>query len=93
VTVIKLGEGDRVVGFLCTSDRDEALTLETDKGKKIKFSVGRHELVARGGKGRQLSRRERIKQVSRPLVWVQLPEEGARPRNGNGNGKGGLFDR
>jgi DNA gyrase subunit A len=75
VTVIKVAADDRVVAFLCTADRDAALELETEKGKKISLYVGRNEISARGGKGRPFFRTDKVKRVvSSQVVFVPLPE-------------------
>jgi DNA gyrase subunit A len=86
VTVIKVASDDKVVAFLCTSDREAALQLETEKGRTIELRIGRNEISSRGGKGRPFFRTDRIKQlVSRPVIYVPLPEkpkENAEKRNG-----------
>ncbi len=75
VTVIKVAPDDRVVAFLCTSDRDQVLELETEKGKKISLYVGRNEISARGGKGRPFFRTDKVKRVvTSQVVFVPLPE-------------------
>jgi len=78
VTVIKTADDDQVMTFLCTSKKDAEVTLETSKGKSLKFSPGRYEVTGRGGKGREMSKKDEIKTVSRPLELVLLPEE---PKN------------
>ncbi len=74
VTVIKVGETDQVVAFLCASKKDAELLLETAKGKTLKLSPGRYEVSSRGGKGREMSKKDQIKTVNRPLELVLLPE-------------------
>ena len=78
VTVIKTADDDQVMTFLCTSKKDSEIVLETAKGKTLKFSPGRYEVTGRGGKGREMSKKDEIKTVSRPLEFVLLPEE---PKN------------
>ena len=74
VTVIKIAPDDKVVAFLCSADKKATLTLESAKGRKLELSPGRYEITSRGGKGREMSRKDTIKSVVRPLDWVQLPE-------------------
>src|SRR5207244_3417928 len=54
VTVIKVGDGDRVLGFAV----DEKLTLETEKGKTLEIEPAKREATGRGGKGRAASKRD-----------------------------------
>jgi DNA gyrase subunit A len=75
VTVIKTSADDRVVAFLCTSKKGESLTLETQKGRKLELSPGRYEVTGRGGKGREMSKKDKVKNVVRAPVWVPLPQE------------------
>ncbi len=74
VTVIKTADDDGVVAFLCTSKKDAEITLETTKGKALKLTPGRYEVTGRGGKGREMSKKDTVKTVSRPLEVITLPE-------------------
>ncbi|HEY0883078.1 MAG TPA: DNA topoisomerase IV subunit A [Archangium sp.] len=74
VTVIKTADDDQVMAFLCTSKKDAELTLETAKGKTLKLSPGKYEVTGRGGKGREMSKKDEVKSVNRPLELVSLPE-------------------
>jgi DNA gyrase subunit A len=83
VTVIKVAPDDRVVTFMCTSDRDATIELETEKGKKIALYVGRNEISSRGGKGRPFFRTDRVKRVvTSAVTFVPLPEPKDGPKNG-----------
>jgi DNA gyrase subunit A len=73
VTVIKVEKEDRVIGFLCTSDRQATLELETSKGRKLVLSPAKYEVSARGGRGREMARRETVKVVATPVQWIPLP--------------------
>ncbi|HSP19907.1 MAG TPA: DNA gyrase C-terminal beta-propeller domain-containing protein, partial [Myxococcaceae bacterium] len=75
VTVIKVEPDDRVLAFLCTSDREARLELETSKGKKLVLSPTRYEVSARGGRGREMARKETLKLLAAPLRWTPLPED------------------
>ena len=74
VTVIKTADDDQVVAFLCTSKKDAEITLETAKGRTLKLSPGKYEVTGRGGKGREMSKKDEVKTVNRPLELVSLPE-------------------
>jgi DNA gyrase subunit A len=75
VTAIKVAADDRVVGFLCTSKKDASLPLETQKGKKLELSPGKYGVTTRGGKGREMSKKDRVKAVLQGVTWVPLPEK------------------
>ncbi len=64
VTVIKVDEGDEVIGFgVGKVGSDKIVIAETESGKKIAVGPGHDEVVSRGGKGRQLAKRTRIVRV------------------------------
>jgi len=73
VTVIKVGEGDKVVAFLATSQKNAVVQLETTKGRKLELTTFRQEPVSRGGRGHQLVKRDTVKPLAQPAVFVQLP--------------------
>jgi DNA gyrase subunit A len=73
VTVIKVGEGDRVIAFLATSDKQAIVQLETTKGRKLELTTFRQDPVARGGRGHQLVKRDKVKALPQPPVFVALP--------------------
>jgi DNA gyrase subunit A len=79
VTVIKVEKDDRVLAFLCTADKQQALELETSKGRKLVLSPARYELSARGGRGREMARRETVKLLVAPLQWTPLPADKEEP--------------
>jgi DNA gyrase subunit A len=73
VTVIKVTEGDKVIAFLVTSKKDAEVSLETSKGRKLELTAFGHDPVARGGRGHQLVKRDTVKALPTPPVFVQLP--------------------
>ena len=75
VTVIKVEPEDRVLAFLCTADKAAAIELETSKGRKLVLSPSKYEVSARGGRGREMARKETVKLLPMPLEWTPLPEE------------------
>jgi DNA gyrase subunit A len=74
VTIIKTAEDDPVVAFLCTTDKAAAIELETEKGRKLELSPRKYEVSGRGGKGREMAKKDRIKVAQRPVQFVPLPE-------------------
>jgi DNA gyrase subunit A len=74
VTVIKVAPDDAVVAFLCSSKKDAKIELETNKGKKLELSPGRYEVTSRAGKGREMSKKDKVKAVHKELTWLTLPE-------------------
>ncbi|MGZ6124210.1 MAG: DNA gyrase/topoisomerase IV subunit A, partial [Myxococcales bacterium] len=73
VRVIKVQQGDRLIGFLCTADKKAELPLETAKGRKVELTV--REPGGRGGKGRQLVRKDKLKPLPTGPVVQALPAE------------------
>jgi len=75
VTVIKVDDDDKVIAFLATSDKQAQVALETTKGRKLELTTFRQDPVARGGKGHQMVKRDKVKALPQPPVFVALPEE------------------
>ncbi len=77
VTVIKVDSGDRVVDFLAAppGQKDAKLEFETQKGRKLHLSPAKYEVVGRGGKGYEMSKRDAVKEVMRPITFIPLPEK------------------
>jgi DNA gyrase subunit A len=73
VTVIKVSADDRVLAFIVSSHRDAAITLETNKGRKVELAAFGHDPASRGGHGRQMVKRDKLKPPSTAAVVVQLP--------------------
>jgi DNA gyrase subunit A len=77
VTVIKVEEGDRVVDFLAAAPghKELGLTFETTKGRKLTLTPAKYEVTGRGGKGHEMSRKDAVKDVLRPVTFIPLPEQ------------------
>jgi DNA gyrase subunit A len=70
VTVIKVAEGDRVIGVGIAhgaSSRETPLTVESSTGRRLDIGPGSYEVTARGGKGRELFKRQTLKLVAPPV--------------------------
>ncbi len=74
VTVIKTADDDQVMAFLCTSKKDAEIEFETTKGRTLKLTPVRYEVTGRGGKGREMSKKDAIKSLKPRLELVLLPE-------------------
>ena len=57
VLLIKLGHGDRVLGFIASTGDRDLLTVETTRGAEQTISTAKYEVSGRGGKGRELLQR------------------------------------
>jgi DNA gyrase subunit A len=69
VTVLKVMEGDRVVGVgIAKGKKDVALVVETAGGKTIELGPGTRQVTSRGGKGVQVARGTQVKVVPAPVV-------------------------
>src|SRR5216684_2348995 len=73
VTVIKVPATDQVIAFLCTTDKAQRIELESSKGKKVSLGVKTYELSARGGKGREMVKKDKVKVAQRQIAFVPLP--------------------
>jgi DNA gyrase subunit A len=67
VLLIKLGKGDRVLGFIASSGDRDLLTVETTRGAEQTISTAKYEVTGRGGKGRELLQRGQFTRVVWPL--------------------------
>jgi DNA gyrase subunit A len=66
VTLIKLADGDRVLGFTV----GETLVAETGKGKRVELEPSARSLAARGGKGYAHAKRDGFARVIAPAPTV-----------------------
>ena len=72
--MIKTAADDGVVAFISSAKKDAKIELETNKGRKLELSPGRYEVTSRAGKGREMSKKDKVKSVHRELIRVALPE-------------------
>jgi DNA gyrase subunit A len=74
VMLIKLAEGDRVVGASLLGE-DGELVVENESGRQFSISTRRYDVVTRAGKGFQLFKRGALARVVEPPVVLRaLPE-------------------
>lgn len=77
VVLVKLGTDDQLLGFkVSTGDRD-LLTVETTRGGTQTISTAKYEISARGGKGRQILKRDGFTRIvpEAPAAPVLLDEQ------------------
>jgi DNA gyrase/topoisomerase IV subunit A len=77
--LIKLGKGDRVLGFVSAASDQDALTVVTSRGAKKTISTARYEVTSRAGRGRELLKNGNLEEILRPEVNAPPPIEGAEP--------------
>ncbi len=76
VTVIKLDEGDQVIALKVADEKrgdHQVIRLESEKGKQVELELRKGEIVARGGRGRELVRKDKLVAGPVELVFVPLP--------------------
>src|SRR6202043_3481392 len=73
VLLIKLGDDDRVLGFIASSGDRDLLTVETTRGAEQTISTTKYEVTGRGGKGRELLQRGQFTRIVWPTPDVPPP--------------------
>jgi DNA gyrase subunit A len=79
VLLIKLGNDDRVLGFIASSGDRDLLTVETTRGAEQTISTAKYEVSGRGGKGRELLQRGQFTRIVWPTPDAPPPLNGERP--------------
>ena len=68
VTVVKLEEGDRLIGVACVREERDGLTVVREEGgKAMEVTPRRYRVASRGGKGTPLVKRGRLRLVCRGI--------------------------
>jgi DNA gyrase subunit A len=76
VLLIKLGEEDRVLGFIASTGDRDLLTVETTRGGEQTISTAKYEVTGRGGKGRELLQRGGFARILWPTPEAPAPLNG-----------------
>ena len=76
VILIKLGEDDRVLGFIASTGDRDLLTVETSRGAEQTISTGKYGVTGRGGKGRELLQRGQFTRILWPTPDIPAPLAG-----------------
>jgi len=63
VILIKLGDEDRVLGFIASTGDRDIMRVETSRGAEQTISTTKYEVTGRGGKGRELLQRGQFTRV------------------------------
>jgi DNA gyrase subunit A len=77
VILIKLGQDDRVLGFIASTGDRDLLTVETSRGAEQTISTAKYDVSGRGGKGRELLQRGQFVRVLWPTPEAPAPLTGA----------------
>ncbi|MES1255032.1 MAG: DNA topoisomerase IV subunit A [Acidobacteriota bacterium] len=77
VLLIKLGDEDRVLGFIASSGDRDLLTVETSRGAEQTISTAKYEITGRGGRGRELLQRGQFVRVLWPTPEAPPPLSGS----------------
>ncbi|MGE3959523.1 MAG: DNA topoisomerase (ATP-hydrolyzing) subunit A [Vicinamibacterales bacterium] len=73
VILIKLGDEDKVLGFIASTGDRDLLTVETTRGAEQTISTTKYEVTGRGGKGRELLQRGGFTRVLWPTPAAPQP--------------------
>lgn len=76
VMAIKLGKGDRVVGFALTTERMEGIRVRTNRDREEVVRPNKFSVTSRGNRGRQLSRTGTIVEVLRDAIEIDPNAKG-----------------
>jgi len=76
VILIKLAEGDRVLGFIASTGDRNLMTVETSRGAEQTISTTKYEVTGRGGKGRELLQRGQFTRIVWPVPDAPQPLDG-----------------
>src|SRR5690606_20315685 len=78
VLLMKLGAGDKLIGFKAAKGDSDALIVKTSMGGEQKISPSRYEVTSRGGRGREVVKRGQLVEMIREVPPAPEPfEEGA----------------
>ncbi len=67
VTLIRMQQGDRVLGFKASTGDRDLLVVQTNRGAKKTISTAKYKTVSRGGRGIEVQKNGKIAEI------VQLP--------------------
>ena len=73
VILMKLGDEDRLLGFIASVGDRDLMRVETSRGSEQTISTTKYEVTGRGGKGRELLQRGQFTRVIPPDVENPSP--------------------
>jgi DNA gyrase subunit A len=75
VVLIKLAEGDALLGTLVANDDRDTLVCKTSQGGEQRINTAKYEVTSRGGRGREVIKRGRLAEVVFEAVAAPEPLE------------------
>ncbi|MBX2852127.1 MAG: DNA topoisomerase, partial [Phycisphaeraceae bacterium] len=77
VMLVKLGKGDRLIGFKTSEGERDLLRVKTNRGAEKTVSTAKYRVTGRGGKGWEVQKNGRISEiVSEPVISpAALPDK------------------
>ena len=75
VQLIKLGKGDRMLGFKLTIDKNDGLEVETDRGARKTISPAKYRSASRAGTGTEIQKTGSITRIVPGEVTAPILEE------------------
>jgi DNA gyrase subunit A len=76
VLLMKLGSGDRLIGFKAAAVESDALIVKTSLGGEQKIGPSKYEITSRGGRGREVIKRGTLVEQVRETPAAPAPFEG-----------------
>ena len=73
VILLKLGDDDRVLGFIASTGDRDLMTVETTRGGEQTISTAKYEVTGRGGRGRELLQRGGFARIIWPTPDAPAP--------------------
>src|SRR3972149_2499158 len=74
--LIKIGKGDRVLGFVAAGKKDAEITVTTNRGASKNISASRYGVTSRAGRGRELMKNGTLTAIDRPEGAAPPPAQG-----------------
>ncbi len=76
VTLIRLAQGDRLLGFKASTGDRDLLTVRTNRGAQKTISTAKYRVTSRGGRGTEIQKHGKIDEIVTPPLAAPQPLEG-----------------
>ncbi|MEM9828498.1 MAG: DNA topoisomerase (ATP-hydrolyzing) [Planctomycetota bacterium] len=77
VMLIRLAEGDQLLGFKASQGDRDLLTVETNRGAKKTISTAKYRVTGRGGRGIEIQKNGKIEKIiEEPIVSPEIGSDG-----------------
>ena len=73
VMLVKLGKGDRLVGFKTSEGERDLLRVKTNRGAEKTVSTAKYRVTGRGGKGWEIQKNGRISEIIPDVIQPPAP--------------------